>query len=255
MKARIDSRFIALRRFELGISRRYVAKQVAVSVSVIRRLESMPSDHGVSTRLLAQLADVLSVDIRQLFAGELEEITGALADDIKVEACLVRVGKMVNRDDLARGLAWKLPRVTAALEALEQRLEGTGQRLNQGRFGWYGLVPAGEALTRKEIRATSRAHLADHGMNLIEANTLNRVLRADLEQRKGAKRSANAAVSDVRSSRIVSAGLVEPLEGMAALSVDAQFSLCLLDERARRPVAAGHKAFRPREQRGGPPRG
>jgi transcriptional regulator with XRE-family HTH domain len=247
----VDGELLARERIRSGLSRRALAGRAGVSYTLVRRLEtSDETDYSVSLRLVNTLARCLGVD-----GGDLLRTPGGgddnrpASDDVKVEAILVAAGRMVCRDDIARGLDWTLERTMGALKTLGERLEGTGQRLRQGQFGWWGIVPHEPVLTRVEARHAARAQMADHGMNLQQARALYALVVAARDDNAKARRRGEFLLRHWQARTLIGADLVEMVEGEPQLHPDVMFSLGLAP--ATRPPLGSRPAGRVRRPKHG----
>jgi transcriptional regulator with XRE-family HTH domain len=143
----LDVELIRSLRLAAGLSRRALADRLGASQTVIRGLKE-GADHGSHPLdFLVQLAAALGTTPRALL---LHEAGGdeASADDIKLEAALMNVGKEVRREAIARAFGWKLDRVTAAADRLGRRLTATGLMLQVHPGGRYAIRPRADVLKR-----------------------------------------------------------------------------------------------------------
>lgn len=247
--ATLNAELIRARRIELGMSRRALARRLAVSMTVVRRLEEGTGDHSISLRLLVNLAERLGCRLTDLFI-ETTEPSPVLstADDVKVEAILVDAGQAVFRDDIARGLGWDIDRTVAAITHLDARLRGTGQQLHSYRVGWWRIIATPSALAKTERVGATRARLSDGGMIVAQARAVVAVLRHSESHTRPDRRAAVKALQVAQARHLISAGIVDITTAGPTLSGDAEFSLGLTDERARQSTRLDGRAMRPRGQ-------
>lgn len=231
----LDQPYIARRRIKCGLSRRALARRLGVSTSTIVTLETKRELGGFSLRFVVRLAEVLGTTPARLLRPE-QGPTSVIgqADDVKLEAALVRAGRSMHRDDLARGFGWSPERVIRGLEALGRRLEGTGQCLSPTSWGWFLLRERGDVWSDFEEAAITRAMFAEYGMKPGPARQLATAVR---DWQSGVRRpqSWQSNLSENRRRQrgvLLSAGLVRVDNGGVFLpSDDLLFSLGLVEER------------------------
>lgn len=246
---KLDAEFIRTRRVELGMSRRALARRLAVSMTVVLRLEEGSRDHNISLRLLANLAERLGCRITDLITEDSDgPAATAATDDVKVEAILVDAGQAVFRDDIACGLGWDLDRTTAAIERLSARLHGTGQQLHSYRVGWWRIIATPAALTKTERIGATRARLSDGGMILSQARAVLAVIRYSESRTAPDRRAAVKSLELAQARHLISAGIIDITSTGPKLNTDAEFSLGLTAKRDRRPTHRELRAMRPRRE-------
>lgn len=217
-------------RLTLNLSQRALARNTDIRLGFLLKLESGGSSERVTLGQLYKLADALSVDVATLLSDG-RASHPPKPDDVLVEAALAQVGKAVNKDDLAWALGWEPGRVTDALAALAARLEATGQRLRQHKFGWWGLSPAVGVLGDSSAADLDRATLSEFGLRLSHAKILHKLL-AGRPLRRLTPTGADKATP---VGELLRARLVSVVDDGVVMNADVAFSLCLDDV----PVASG----------------
>lgn len=91
-----------------------------------------------------------------------------------VEVLLAERDVLTQPSALAAGLEWELPRVAAALQMLERRLAGTGQRLHRASSG-VGLRSVADAFDSETLQCLERACLDRKDLRSIQAELLRQV--------------------------------------------------------------------------------
>jgi transcriptional regulator with XRE-family HTH domain len=148
---------IEQRRIAAGLTFWQLAHQLGLNADVVRNLCEGAQLDQLPLGTVLRLCRLLDIDIDQLLAGRRPaRPPEPAADDVKVEAAIVRHGGGATREDLALALKWPLERLELALRTLDRRLEATGLRLRQ--TGWDGYVLASnlQALSREEAQRLHR---------------------------------------------------------------------------------------------------
>jgi transcriptional regulator with XRE-family HTH domain len=218
----------ALRRARVtqNLSQRALSRIADIRLGQILLLEKGETCERLTISMLYRLADALSTDVAALLSREHAENQRG-SDDVIVEAALAQVGKAVNRDDLAWALGWNLERVNAALKALGARLEGTGQRLREHKFGWYGLSSAAGTLSEEVAADLDRATLSEFGLQLRHAKVLRRLMRG--KPLSGVQLTKHTTVvSPV--GELLRANLIGLRADGLGINPEVAFSLCLGDD-------------------------
>jgi transcriptional regulator with XRE-family HTH domain len=226
----LDIELIKNLRLSARLSRRALADRLGVSQTVVRSLET-GADHGAyPLDFLVRLASELGSTPGALVQGRSSE-RQVEADDVKVEAALAIAGKELRRPAIAKAFGWDLDRVTAAVDALGRRLEGTGLMLQTHFGGRYAIRPRAEMLTEAEVSALERGEMARKGLTVSALRLLKNValgpVTADFERR--ASNSERVALGTLLKSRLV---VVDG--GVYRLSADAVF--CLGAETSNAPT-------------------
>lgn len=194
---------IRRRRNELGLSLRAVGRRLGLTGLTVGRIEAGSNHDELTLRTLARLADVLAVDIRQLFAGD--EPPAAPADDRPdvraAGALLAAADGPVALDTLADALETSLPETTALLEELGRALGPAGLRLARGPDG-ITIVPDVCRDTDRLERLLRGQH-ATHGLTILDASLLARVHAGTLDR----DRMGNA--DQVALARLENAGMID----------------------------------------------
>jgi transcriptional regulator with XRE-family HTH domain len=148
---------IEQRRIAAGLTFWQLAHQLGLNADVVRNLSEGAQLDQLPLGTVLRLCRLLDIDIDQLLAGRRPaRPPEPAADDVKVEAAIVRHGGGATREDLALALKWPLERLELALRTLERRLQATGLRLRQ--TGWDGYVLASnlQALSGEEAQRLHR---------------------------------------------------------------------------------------------------
>lgn len=231
---RLDSERIAVRRRELGLSQREVARQVGGGNSLVFHLEGDAPHGDLTLRELERLGEALAMDLKDLIAGDPE---GAPSRDAgtwgpslvpELGALLLRVGGRVPLSALAETLECPREQLAAALERLDACLRPCGLQVHLHDATAH-LVPMASSdipasrLTDAMRKADARAHQKASRIRLAY-----RVFATETT----AKKVAVTNPGKVTLGELVNSGIVvrPPNDGGAlSLSEDVRYSL-LLDE-------------------------
>jgi len=224
----LDTRLIRERRLALGLSQGALAGRLGVSPPLVRKLEQGENHHHLTLALVGQVGEVLGVPLHELVSAP-DERAEANPDDLRVEAALAERRKKVRASELARALGWTLPRTHAALKRLRQRLEPTGQRLQQ-RLGGWRLTSRGGVLTQRELEVLERATTARLRLTRYDALVLRALVQGELDPRWEAH--ANEA-QRVALGRLLKRGYAQKTSSGFAPTDDVVFSLALTEELGR----------------------
>lgn len=127
--------FIEQRRIAAGLTFWQLAHQLGLNADFVRHLSEGAQLDQLALGTILRLCRLLDIDIDQLLAGRRPaRPSEPAADDVKVEAAIVRDGGVATREDLALALKWPLEPLEVALRILERRLQPSGIRLRQ--TGW-----------------------------------------------------------------------------------------------------------------------
>jgi transcriptional regulator with XRE-family HTH domain len=219
-------------RLKAGLSTRRMGRAVGVSASTIRGLESGANHEQLPLILVARLAEALEVTPQELFARARDEPAMAGDDDRVVEAALQSRSGVTASYDLATCLGWTLERVVRALDALDQRLEGTGTRLHRNSWQQRAIRPATDLLSDDQQQALHRLGPSERGLTQGTARVLLAAARGELDDRwlKTASNGERVALQSLLKQRLVLAVAGHP---QLVLSPDAVFGLD--PERTRPP--------------------
>ncbi len=200
----LDVDLIARRRTELGMSQRALAAEAGLNPAAVSVLESGGNHAEFPLRSVKRLADALALPLRSLFRLEAADAREPTADDMLVEALLVRFGKGVQRQEIARVLGWDLARTADALDALRSRLEATGVVLHRASSG-YMIRHRSDVLTDDELRELERLRLHTRQVREPAMRLLLRIMTRGLPK----KWEQTAANGDrVALQMLVKSGLV-----------------------------------------------
>lgn len=225
----LDGTFIRRRRAELGLSARSVGANLGVTPSVVTRLEIGQNHQDISVGVVARLAEVLGVDVADLFLASTSRLRDAEADDIAALGSLLHQADVVTPRAVFRDvLGWSDERVRSTIEALDEQLRTVGMRLSRVA-NRYRIDRDVTAANDEELAALVRAHITREGLNLTEASML-----ACIREGNAPRDPSNPETVAIGS--LVNARLVEPgapptrtSEMPLVLSEAVRFSL-LLDE-------------------------
>lgn len=243
----IDGEKLRRARAAQGLSQRALARLTDIRIATLANLEKGEPVQTLTVRALVKLAAAVCVDPGTLLKRGETDIEPA-SDDVKVEALLAQAGKAVNRDDIAWSLGWSLERTSAALKALETRLQGTGQRLRLAKFGWYAVGPSQDVLTNDETARAARSTMSEYGMHRRHAKILRRLVNG---RRLAGVHTGQAYELGKKNptADLILANLVVAADNEILLTDDVAFSLCM--ERRVRTAAGSAVEPRVRPQRAG----
>lgn len=195
----LDAAAIRRLRLQAGYSTRRFARALGVSASTVRGLEDGSNHQQLPLTLIAQLAEVVGISIRELFARATDEPADPSTDDRIIEAALQSLPGVVAASDLARALGWTLERARRALDALDRRLQPTGARLHRNGWQQYAIRPASDHLSDQQQQALHRIGPRDRGLNQITARLLLAATRGELDDRwfKTASNSERVALQSL----------------------------------------------------------
>jgi transcriptional regulator with XRE-family HTH domain len=206
----LDTDTIRARRQALKIGDNDLAARLGVSISVIRLLEAGTNHDVLSLGLVGKLAEVLGTDLRDLLLRA--DIEPATADDNldddrrRLHAALEEVGRVVNAEELAKGLGWQLRRVYPAARALRSALSDSGQQLAHTSGVGYALMPREGILTTAERQRLHRARTARHGIRHADARILRTIMHGQLDAKsyKATTEATRISVQSLRNLGLVS---------------------------------------------------
>ena len=148
---------IEQRRIAAGLTFWQLAHQLGLNADGVRHLSEAAQLDQLPLGTILRLCRLLDIDIDQLLAGRRPaRPPEPAADDVKVEAAIVRHGGVATREDLALALNWPLERLELALRTLVRRLEPTGLRLRQVGWNSYALTSNLQVLSEEEAQRLHR---------------------------------------------------------------------------------------------------
>lgn len=217
----LDAKLIRARRRELELSQRQLAKQLGVSPMVVSALEDGRNHHALKLSFVSRLADVLAVDVAQLFESSPPWVVDSQSvSDLAVSlgALLFDTATFTPVEALAEATGHTLDDVAAALDSLESGLAAVGLSL-QRRSGEVALRTTAH-LDPEERKRLLRRHQARRGLRLTEARILREVLDGNIDE----ARLSNPEL--VALNRLRHAGLVTD-DGAPLLPQEVRNSLLL----------------------------
>ncbi len=217
----LDTDLVRSRRRELELSQRQLAKQLGVSPMVVTALEDGRNHHALKLAFVARLADVLAVDVAQLFEFSPPRVVDSQSvSDLAASlgALLFDTSTFTPVEALAEATGHTLDDVTTALDSLESRLAAVGLSL-QRRSGEVALRPTAD-LDPEERKRLLRRHQSRRGVRLTEARVLREVLDGNIDE----ARLSNPNL--VALNRLRHAGLVTD-DGVPGLVAEVKASLLL----------------------------
>jgi len=163
-------------RLALGLSVRSLAERTGLTTAAIEHLER----HGD----LPQRSPARRVREALGLPPPVDDHDSPMTptDDITVEALIVDQRVACSADCLADALTWTLPRVLAAIRALDRRLQGTGQTVIQDADRRYTLGSRTSVIYSAARRRAHEVNLSDP--NATTASTLLKILEGAREQRR-----------------------------------------------------------------------
>jgi hypothetical protein len=216
-----------------------------VTGQVIASLERGLNHDEVTAAFVSALSTALALPVTAVFtrttpAPRPPAVPGASADqpgaeDLRqVGALLALTGALVPGVTLAAVLGWPVPRVQAALTALDAALPAVGQRLHR-LGGDVKVVSDGAAVPATTVTALARRAFARRGMTLSQARLLRRAWLGELT---GAE---HGNADRVALAELVNADLVSYPAGTGrgtrpALTDDVALSLGTVRAQAARPL-------------------
>jgi transcriptional regulator with XRE-family HTH domain len=144
---------IEQRRIAAGLTFWQLAHQLGLNADVVRHLSEGAQLDQLPLGTILRLCRLLDIGIDQLLAGRRPaRPSEPAADDVKIEAAIVRHGGVATREGLALALKWPLERLEVALRILERRLQPSGIRLRQTGWNSYALASSLQALSEEEAQ-------------------------------------------------------------------------------------------------------
>lgn len=240
---KIDGAAMRLRRQQLGISERALARDMGpqISVTVIRNLENNVSDSELTLGELRRLGALLDVPPAALLTSKStatdvasssrdsdtphgpdtqEQVESRAAQ--RIGALLQATGKPVPEDVLADVLGYDLSFLDSALRRLDISLAAAGLRLRRVHRE-VAIVPTHDATTsppEEDLRDVLRRHYSRRGFTKSEAVLLRKVIHGEVV------RPAANADQQIRSRALLNAGILEAgQDGRLVVSEDVAYSL------------------------------
>lgn len=214
----IDVELIVRRRHELGLSQRQVARQLGTSPMTVIAIEGGTNHDDLPLRLICRLADILILDVIDLFVrpalAEPPADAGSLAE---VGALLASAEGGVTLDALAEATGCTLDVVDDLVEEFDRRLRQLGMQLRR-RGGRLQIVPRHDVRPDGRLQQLLRGQHVRHGMTATDATLLHRALRGGID----AGELTNA--EQVAYARLLNAGLIDT---SGCPTEDVAFSLAL----------------------------
>lgn len=171
-------------RLRKGLSPGEVAERTGLSHNAINNLES-PGENALRSLTFDQLTVVGAVygieltDILDWLRGEPRGARNRAepADAAKIEAALADADEPMDRECFAVAFGWTLERSQAALDAVAERMRGSGQALMQVAGDRYRLIARPEVLSRDDQQQLQvQRRRTDHNLSRAEATVLRVVL-------------------------------------------------------------------------------
>lgn len=225
----LDCDRIRRRRVELNLSHRTVASALGTASGVVTGIERGTNHNELSVSQLRRLADLLTVEITDLFTTS-EASTEPEPDDDDDAATLGKLlattAVLTPVSALVEATGWPLQRTRSALDVLAERLAGTGQRLHRLN-GQAGIVSRAAAADVKPTKAILRSHLARDGVSVSEARMMRRIETGQMPKLLG--NADSVAVGVLANAQLIDADE----KGTWRLTDDVRYSLLL------EPTASG----------------
>jgi transcriptional regulator with XRE-family HTH domain len=182
VKVSIHGALVRERRIAAGWSVPELARRLGVQASVGWAMESARLEdlRQLPFGVLVDLAQVLDLDLAELFAAAGIRPCEPQPDAVVMEAILLRYRCGLTRVALVHGLGWPHERVDRALEQLAETIPTSGGRLARLSGNRYRLEARRSALRVDEWRgiaqAATSAHGADGLLSIETATLLHRLL-------------------------------------------------------------------------------
>lgn len=167
----IDAQTVDRLRREQGMSRSELATACGLQIGRLRGLLNGTNYEKATLGAVERLAAALGVHPATILQGGRDHRSASRPDDAKLEALLAAAGKRMARDDLCDALGWNLNRLRRAREALGDRLEGSGTRLDVLPGGLL-LCPRLDAVDERALQVLTRRASPKLGMSHIELQIL-----------------------------------------------------------------------------------
>ena len=179
-KTILDGAFVRRRRAELGLSTRAVGAALGTSGSVVVRIESGDNHPDLTLGVITQLADLLGVNVADLFASShTQDRADTSTDDVRALGSLLFAAESNTPAAALRdALGWTQVRTKATLTELATRLQDVGLLLSSVAYR-HRIVRDATAANDEELASLVRAHVTRDGLNLTEASMLARIARGD----------------------------------------------------------------------------
>jgi transcriptional regulator with XRE-family HTH domain len=170
----LDVDAIKTLRTSKGMSLSQLARDMGVSVAVVRELELGRNLNGLRLRFLERLAAVLDADLRDMMRRDSDAIDPA-EDDIRVEALLTYEGRPLSEHEITEAFGWTRPRARRAIQRLEDRLLTGGTRLREGTGGSWRITPDRGVISTNDRERLNRSRLRKKGLNKSQALVLRQI--------------------------------------------------------------------------------
>lgn len=177
-------------RLRKGLSPSQAAERTGLSHNAITNIEISGETalRSLTFDQLTVLAAVYGIALTDILDWLRAQPSGSFSrpdpeDTAKIEAALADADQPIDREWFAVSFGWTLQRTQAALDAVVERMRGSGQALVQTTTARYRLISRPGVLSHDEQQRlrNQRSH-ADRNLSLAEAN----VLRVVLDQAKPA---------------------------------------------------------------------
>ena len=232
----LDKALIRRRRAELGLSARAIGAALGVSGSVVVRMESGQNHPDLTLGVVAQLAELLGVNVADLFlASNNRERAGDVGDDARVLGSLLFTAEGATPVAALRdSQGWTHERTKAALSELGERLTHAGLSLSTVAYRTR-IVRDVTAANDDEIASLTRAHIIRDGLNLTEASMLARLARGDAPREPS--NPETVAIGTLQNAKLIVQGErpTPTAEVPLVLSEVVRFSLLIDEEPLHRP--------------------
>jgi transcriptional regulator with XRE-family HTH domain len=221
----LDPTKVATARLAAGYSVHALARLLGVSQSAIRSLEEGINHRELNLGLLADLAHALQQPPADLFYDQTPSHRPPAPDDVVVEAALTELRGWTRTGHLAEALGFTLERTRAALQALGERLEGSGIQLESSTWGITRLRPAPGVLNETQRRLVARDHTRRLGLTKGAARMLLAISAGQLD---GRGTGATSAFERLTLAQLANQGLIHKPRGkLIRLTRDAELGLAL----------------------------